>query len=148
MNNNKGENKTVFYEPQQEDIRELALRWVSISNLIKEKYEYELNQSSNDLNYCQRVIDDNLIDFNNGYAVECIGVAFGRVLANNIPDLDWWIIEDEFGRDLTIRYKNTSLRFNVIHMVKRRLMEGIMVNLNDMYKWIIDTLNELKDKVD
>lgn len=142
------DNRAVFFEPQPEDTKELASRWVSINNLIKEEYEYELNQSLDDLNYCQKVIDNHLIDLNNGYAVECIGVAFGRVLANNNPDLDWWIVEDEFGRDTTIRYKNTSLRFNVIHMIKKRLMEGVMVNLNDMYRWIMNSLHELKDEVD
>ena len=111
---NKNEKQAVFFEPTENDYQDLARKWVSARNLIFEKYDYELNQSEMDLDYIQKAIDDQLIDFQNDYALECLGVAFGRVFAKNINGLDWWVVEDEFDRDIIMRYKKRRLGFNVI----------------------------------
>ncbi len=140
--------KTNFSEPTKDDYRDLAKRWVSISNLVKEEYGYEICQSLKDLEYIQKVIDDELIDFQNWYALECLGVVFGRVLANNNEDLDWWVVEDSYGRNLIIRYLDTSLQFGVMQMLGKRLSEGSKVDVMWFYNRILNELDELKDKVD
>jgi hypothetical protein len=145
---NKNEKRIVFYEPTENDYQDLARKWLSARNLVFEEYDYELNQSEMDLDYIQKVIDDQLIDFQNDYALECLGVAFGRVFAKNIDGLDWWVVEDEFGRDIIMRYKKTSLRFNIIYMLGKRLSEGSNVDVNWFYNETLAQLSELKDKVD
>ena len=145
---NKNEKQAVFFEPTENDYQDLARKWVSARNLIFEKYDYELNQSEMDLDYIQKAIDDQLIDFQNDYALECLGVAFGRVFAKNINGLDWWVVEDEFDRDIIMRYKETSLRFNVIYMLGKRLSEGSEVDVKWFYNKTLGQFNELKDTVD
>ena len=90
----------TFFEPSDEDYTSLAQRWLSISHLIKEDYGYELNQSMEDLAYLQKVIDDGSIEVRNRYATECLGLAFGRIIANNEEGMDWWAVEDDYGRDI------------------------------------------------
>jgi hypothetical protein len=145
---NKIEKEAVFFEPTENDYKDLARKWLSARKLVLEEYDYELSQSEKDLVYIQKAIDDELIDFQNDYALECFGVAFGRVLAKNIDGLDWWVVEDEFGRDIIIRYKETSLRFNVIAMLGKRLSKGYKADVIWFYNKTIESLNELKDKAD
>ena len=145
---NKNEKKAVFFEPTENEYQDLARKWLSAKNLIVEEYDYELNQSEQDLLYIQKAINDELIDFQNDHALDCLGVAFGRVIAKNSDVLDWWVVEDEFGRDIIMRYKETSLRFNVINRLGKRLSEGSKVDVNWFYNKILTQLSELKDKVE
>ena len=137
-----------FFEPSDDDYISLAKRWLSISNLVKEDYGYELNQSIDDLVYLQRVIDGSTIEAQNRYATECLGVAFGRVLASNEEGMDWWAVVDDYGRGLVIRFKRTSLQIDAMHMIGKRLEEGIRVDVRKLYDSVMAKVTEIKDKVD
>jgi len=82
--------EAIFSAPSKEDYTDLGEKWLSMQDLVQDEYGYELCQSFDDLDYLQKVIDDELIDFKNWYALECLGVAFGRVIAKNNETLDWW----------------------------------------------------------
>jgi hypothetical protein len=135
-----------FLEPSSDDYTSLAKCWLSVSNLIKEDYGYELNQSIDDLRYLQKVIDDGSIDSQDRYATECIGVAFGRVLATNEEGMDWWAVVDDYGRDLVIRYKHTSLQIDAMHMIGKRLEDGVRVDVRELYDSLMDSVSEIKDE--
>jgi len=89
-----------FFEPSEDDYKTLAQRWVSISSLVRTDYGYVLDQSMEDLDYLQKVIDDGRIDAQDPFTMECLGVAFGRVMATNEEGMDWWVVVDDYGRDL------------------------------------------------
>ena len=97
--------------------------WVSAEALVLEEYEYKLNQSENDLIYLQKVLDDRLIDTDGHYGLYCLGLVLGRVLVTNQYGLDWWVVDDEYGRDVVLRFENTSLIFNVIPMADKHFRE-------------------------
>ena len=137
-----------FFEPSNDDYTALAKRWLSISNLVKEDYGYELNQSINDLEYLQKVIDDGSIDAQNRYATECLGVAFGRVLASNEEGMDWWVVVDDFGRDIVIRYKDTTLQLDAMHMIGKRVEDGVQVDVRELYDGLMERVKEVKDEID
>lgn len=139
---------TIFTAPEKSDYMWLADRWVSTQKLIEEEWGYKINQSTDDLQHLQRVIDQELIDFGNQFARECIGVAFGRVVATNIQGLDWWVVEDEFGKALTMRCGETTLCYNVIHMIAKRLAEGLKPDLHSLFKFIAKHKDEMKEGVD
>jgi Domain of unknown function (DUF3806) len=138
----------TFTAPEDSDYKWLASCWVSVGNLIKEEWGYEINQSMEDLEYLQRVIDEELIDFGDEHSCDCVGVAFGRVVATNVPDLDWWVVHDSYGRGLAIRYRETTLQYNVIEMIGKRLSQGIKANLNSLFAFIARHKEEMKDRVD
>jgi hypothetical protein len=47
-------------------------------------------------------------------------VVFGDILASEFP-LRWVIITDEYGRDPTLRFKNTSVNINALTMISKRV---------------------------
>ena len=121
---------------------------MSIFNLTKEDYGYKLNQSVDDLAFLQRVIDDGLIDGQNKFATECLGVAFGRVLAANEVGVDWWVVVDDYGRGIVIRYKHTSLQIDAIQMIGKRLEDHMGVDVREFYDSLMDIVTEIGDEVD
>ena len=139
--------KPEFFEPSEEDYTALARRWLSISNLIQEDYGYKLDQSMADLGYLQRVIDDDTVDVHDRFAMESLGVAFGRVMATQEEGMDWWVVVDDYGRDLVIRYRETSLQLDAMHLIGKRLEDGTRVDVRELYDGMMAYVREIKDTV-
>ena len=110
-----------FSEPTEEDYRTLARNWQAVASLVREEYKTELDQSPASLDLLQRVRDDDLVG-EEGYIA--LGVALGRIMAQNIPGLDWWTVVDEFGRSSCVRFQNTTLRLNPVSMVVKQSAPG------------------------
>jgi hypothetical protein len=73
---------------------------------------------SNRFSILQCALDGDLV---NGEGVMAVGVAMGRIMATNIAGLDWWVVEDEFGRDVCLRFRATTLRVNPVSMISKRV---------------------------
>ena len=136
-----------FFEPSEDDYKTLAQRWVSISSLVRTDYGYVLDQSMEDLDYLQKVIDDGRIDAQDPFTMDCLGVAFGRVMATNEEGMDWWVVVDDYGRDLVIRYRETSLQLDAIHMIGKRMADGVRVDVRELYEGVMTDGAEVKGDV-
>jgi hypothetical protein len=122
----------LFSPPTPEDTSRLASQWLSVSRLVEEVCGSPLTQSVSDLDLIQRVLDADEVD-SGAFARQCIGVAFGRVLIRYIKGLDWWIVEDDYGRDPCLRYKRTALHLNPITMISKRLERGESVSVRGLF---------------
>ena len=136
-----------FTPPKADDTTRLASQWLSASRLVEEECGRALTQSLDDLMQIQRLLDEDVVD-RSGYALQCLGVALGRVMARNIDGLDWWIVEDEYGRDPCLRYRETTLRLNPITMISRRIERGERVDVRSLYRESEASIAKLKDDVD
>lgn len=72
----------------------------------------------------------------------------GRILGSNLDGLDWAIIEDEYGRDPTLRYRDTSLVFGVLTMISKRVEAGEVPDVQALFEWVAVRLEELTGAVD
>jgi len=54
------------------------------------------------------------------YELQSLGVAFGDVLASELP-LRWVLVTDEFGTDPTLRFKKTTIQINALTMISKRV---------------------------
>lgn len=140
--------KAKFSAPTNNDNTDIALKLLAMQKLIKEEYGYELCQSLDDLSYLQKVIDDKLIDSQDWYSLECLGVVFGRVMVNNNSGLDWWAVEDKYGRDVVIRYKETTLQISIKQILGKRLHKGDSVNVKSFYDSLLSDFEDIKLKVE
>lgn len=121
-----------FSLPNDDDYSQLAEQWVAVTNLIEEEYGVPVDQSESAIELLQRVLDDDLVG-DNEYGLQCLGVALGRIMATNIVGLDWWIIDDEYGRDPCLRYNETTFQSNPITMISKRVLDGIKVDVRSLY---------------
>ena len=120
----------TFSEPTEQDYTLLAKRWVSIRSLAQEEYGIEIDQSPETLDVLQQILDNGLV---NSEGVLAVGVVMGRVMARNIPGLDWWVVEDEFGRDLCLRYEATTLRVNPVSMIWKRVSRKEKLDVRGLF---------------
>jgi hypothetical protein len=139
----------MFSEPGPEDIDRLAKQWLIADSYVQEHCGgAHLQQTEDDLPLLQRVIDSKAIAISQTFELQCLGVAFGRVLAFNVEGLDWAIVDDEYGRDPTLRYRHSSLQLNVLTMISKRVEQGERVDLQEMYSGLRERLSELKNEAD
>ena len=135
-------------DPTDDDIKQLAEQWAFVRQTVERQYGTTLHQSLGDLAAIQRVLDDAIFAADDTWSLQSLGVAFGCVLANNVAGLDWAIVDDEYGRDPTIRYLDTSLVFNVLTMLSSRVEDGETVDVQFLFDELCAQLEELKDQVD
>jgi hypothetical protein len=120
----------AFSVPTDADYTELAQSWMNVCALAKEEYDTDIDQSLDTLAVLQQILDNDLV---NDDGVLAVGVAMGRVMAKNIPGLDWWVVVDEFGRDLCLRYRATTLRINPVSMISKRVSRKEIPNIAALF---------------
>jgi hypothetical protein len=132
--------------PEDEDISRLAKQCLIAEGLVHDLLGETLDQTPRDLRRIQDVLNTGRCT--DTFELQCLGIAFGRVLAKNVSGLDWAIADDEYGHDPTIRFAQTTLQFNVLTMISKRVERGESVNVQDLYDSMLLKLSELKKEVD
>jgi len=123
------ENFPIFTELSREDAGHLDKQRGLVAVTAKERYGApSLTKTNEDLVILQRLIDDQAFRKSQTYELQCLGVAFGDVLANEYP-LRWMMVTDEYGTDPTLRYKDMPLQINALTMISKRVERGEPVNL-------------------
>jgi hypothetical protein len=134
----------MFSELTDDDVQRLAEQCLVASNLCVAASGKTLDQSLADLVSLQRVLDAGLVDASMTYELQCLGVAFGCVLARAIADLDWAIVDDEYGRDPTLRLGHSSVQINCLTMISKRVESESTVDMHALFDRVTEHLNELR----
>jgi hypothetical protein len=87
-----------------------------------------LSRTKADSPVLQKVIDDRVFKKSQTYELQCLGVAFGDVLASELP-LRWIMVTDEYGTDPTLRFKQTTVQVNALTMISKRIERDESVDL-------------------
>ena len=103
-----------------------------------------MSGSTSDLGLLQCVLDSNLLEPEATYSLQTLGVVFGKVFVENNEHYDWWMVEDEYGRDPAIRYKKTTLLVFPQTMISKRIEDGEAVDVQAMYEGLCEQLEEIR----
>lgn len=129
--------------PAKSDLRAIATQLMHASELVSEASGHELTGTRTDLAALQKVIDSKLVEPEATYSLQALGLAFGKVFISTRTDFDWWMVEDEYGRDPTLRYKQTSLLLFPKTMISKRIEDGKAVNVTEMFEGLQETVREV-----
>jgi hypothetical protein len=129
--------------PTEKDIENIAMGVVHAGQVIEQALDEDLDGTHQDLELIQRVLDQGLVEPEATYTLQAFGLAFGRVFLNEFPDYDWWMVEDEHGRDPAIRYKETSLLVFPMTMISKRIEDGDPFDVPELFDGLAKQLAEL-----
>ena len=129
--------------PTEKDIENIAMGVVHAGQVIEQALDEDLDGTRQDLALIQRVLDQGLVEPEATYTLQAFGLAFGRVFLNEFPDYDWWMVEDEHGRDPAIRYKETSLLVFPMTMISKRIEDGEPFDVAELFDGLAKQLAEL-----
>ncbi|MDM0008264.1 DUF3806 domain-containing protein [Variovorax sp. J22G73] len=130
-------------KPTTDDLRDIAVQLLHASELVAEATGEPLRSDESDLPRLQRIVDSRLVEPEATYSLQALGLAFGKVFMRIRPDFDWWMVEDEFGRDPAIRYKETTLLMFPKTMLSKRIEDGEQVDVAEIYEGLVEMVREV-----
>lgn len=138
--------KQVFNELAPKDAARLEKQRQVVEAAAKQRYgTTALTKSKADLPVLQRLLDDRVFTTNQTYELQCLGVAFGDVLASELP-LRWTMVTDQFGTDPTLRYRDTTIQVSALTMISKRVERGESVDLNGLLAGTRKAIADLEKK--
>jgi Domain of unknown function (DUF3806) len=132
--------------PDASDIDGIARAIIHADQVVSELLGSKLNGSRADLLLIQRLLDTGTVEREATYTLQALGLAFGNVFVEENADYDWWMVQDEFGRDPAIRYKQSSLLAYPRTMISKRIEDGEAVNVTELFDGLCRRMEELVEK--
>lgn len=88
---------------------------------------------SGKLRVIQAILDNGWIAEHETWKLQSLGVAFGDALVQEVPELSWVAVDDEFGRDPALRWLKTNTLAFPLTAISKRVEDGIAVNIYQMF---------------
>jgi hypothetical protein len=129
--------------PDNADIDRIAKSLIHANQVVKECLGLELNGTVCDLSLIQQVLASRSIEAEATYTLEALGFAVGDVFVTENPGYDWWMVEDEYGRDPAIRYLHSDLLAHPGSMILRRVEDGEAFDVLELYESLRRRLSEI-----
>jgi hypothetical protein len=88
---------------------------------------------SGKLRVIQTVLDNGWIEKHETWKLQSLGVAFGDALVQEVPELFWVAVDDEFGRAPALRWLQTSTLVFPLTAISKRMEDGVSVDVYEMF---------------
>lgn len=134
--------------PNDDDIHRIGRQCMRAFTLVRDHCSEELGTELDDLDRLQRLLDAGVLQAEQTYDLQCLGIAFGRILVANTPGLDWAMLDDEYGRDPTLRFEESSLTINTLTVLSKRIECGERVDVRELYNRITADLPAIVAEAD
>lgn len=103
-----------------------------------------MDGSMDDLDRLQTIVESAKIPVGNTQQLQSLGIVFGKVFVNETADYDWWVIEDEYGKDACVRYKETRLLIFPQTMLSKRIEDGAEIDVIGLFNDLRQELERIK----
>lgn len=135
-----------FSELARDDRDRLDRQRAVVAGAAKQRYGTTgLTRTKKDLPILQRLLEDQAFKKSQTYELQSLGVAFGDVLASEFS-LRWVMINDEYGTDPTLRFKNTSININALTMISKRVERGEPVDVLELLQRTGEALSDAEKR--
>jgi Domain of unknown function (DUF3806) len=129
--------------PTEADIDTVARAILHAQRVTTEVLGVEMGGTRQDLALIQQLLDTRTIEPESTYTLQALGLAFGRVFIHEYEGFDWWMVEDEYGRDPALRYRHSSLLAFPRTMLSKRIEDGEHPNVIELFDQLADRMTQL-----
>lgn len=134
----------IIEAPSEEEFTYIARMWIFGNQLAKDIIGKELVRSNSDLEMIQEILDKDVLTKNDNDQLHALGIVFGQVYVNDVAGYDWWMVEDEYGRDVSLRYKETSLLIFPQTMLSNRIEDDETFRVNELYHDLVSDMEKIR----
>jgi len=132
--------------PTASDIDRIAKQLIHAESVAIDIAGRAFDGSRADLAAIQSVLDVGAVERDATYTLQSLGMAFGKFFIEQHPGFDWWMVEDEYGRDPAIRFGQTLLLAFPQTMISKRIADGEHVDVEDLFELLSRRLVELSEE--
>jgi hypothetical protein len=104
--------------------------WVKGHFTEESIYKYETIEGK--LYLLQGILDQKFYGKDETWGLQSLGIAFGDALLQKL-DLKWMEVEDEYGVDPALKYKNTSILLFPLTMISKRIEKGEEISIEELF---------------
>ena len=127
-------------EQRLEEQRAVVTRYLDESG--RQKFE----TAAGKLGTLRALLDANVFRAEQTFELQSMGIILGDVFVQDMG-FHWVIVEDDYGRDPAIRYRDTSVILYPLTMIAKRIEAGEVVDVFDLYNGLAARAGELIDGV-
>ena len=91
----------------------------------------------------QAILDADLFSPDQAYELECLGVVLADAFVQGLG-MEWIIVEDEIGRNASIRVPNSSIILFPLTMIRKRIIQGERVDVFNLFNNAARNVHELR----
>lgn len=132
----------VLEEPGMMDQSFIDRQVNGIDQLARTRLGSQVRGNFSDLDLLQSIIDRELIASDDTEALQALGAVMGRVLAADLPSLQWKVYIDRVGRSRALCITGTQHCLFPITMLSRRMATGLKPDVHKVYEGAIDLIEE------
>lgn len=110
--------------------------------LSKEDLETKYKTPAGKLGTLRALLEANVFKKSQTYELQSMGIVLGDAFVQEMG-FHWVIVEDEYGRDPAIKYKETSIILYPLTMISKRIENGETVDIFKMFNGTAAKVEEL-----
>ena len=110
--------------------------------------EARLSGTVADFALLQRILDERWLVKTQTWELQSLGVIFGDALVQFVPGLQWLEVTDAYGTDPVMVYRDTTLQFNPLTMLSKRVAQDEPTDVAELAAIIRDYVGREGDLVD
>ncbi|MBL8484865.1 MAG: DUF3806 domain-containing protein [Rhodocyclaceae bacterium] len=134
-----------FFALTRDDVVQLERQRAFVHHLAQRlDIPWQFKGTSADLRVLQAIIDSKALSASQTWELQSLGIALGDVFANE-KGLRWVIVEDEYGRDPALRYKETSNLVFPLTMIAKRIEEGKAIDVQAIFEGVSDYIEQFHE---
>ena len=137
------ESQQKIEAPTESDIDTVARAILHAQRVTTEVLGCEMDGTRQDLSLIQQLLDTRTIEPESTYTLQALGLAFGRAFIHENKGFDWWMVEDEYGRDPALRYRHSSLLAFPRTMLSKRIEDGEHPNVIELFDQLAERMTQL-----
>ncbi len=126
-----------------EDVERLDAQRRLVRTEVRARYGSALAEDRRAFGQLQHLLDEKAFGPMQKYELQSIGVCWGDVLCAIAP-FQWVMITDEYGRDPTLQWKQTSINIHALTMISKRIEDGEVVDVEWLADQVIARAKELE----
>ncbi|KPJ92275.1 MAG: hypothetical protein AMJ53_09715 [Gammaproteobacteria bacterium SG8_11] len=108
----------------------------------KDDLETKYQTPAGKLGTLRALLAANVFSKSQTYELQSLGIVLGDTFVQEMG-FHWVIVEDEFGRDPAIRYKDTSIILYPLTMISKRIENGQTVDVFELFNGAAAKVEEL-----
>ncbi len=88
---------------------------------------------SGKLRLIQTVLDNKWVSADDTLKLQSLGIAFGDALEQDVSELSWVMVDDEFGRDPALQWLATNHLVFPLTAIAKRIEDGMEVDVEHLF---------------
>jgi hypothetical protein len=134
------EQVVTLLAPEDSERIESQRKWVREHFDEDARHLYERGDEK--LRLLQTIVDAGWIDPSETVKLQCLGITLGDALVQEL-DLEWVMVEDEYGRDPAIRKPGTTVVAFPLTMISKRVERGEAVDVRSLFDSVVEHVRRM-----